>query len=440
MINTDRFSSDNGESTRHDLCTATYPARILMRCLNAPSLRRAAFALIAALTLLPFALAQSPTADAQRPAGVVKSVHGDAVTITTDAGREVRIVVKDTTRLVQATPGMSPQQLQQAPAAKLSDLQPGDRMVIRGTLAPDGQSVVATTALVMKKAAVAERQERERQDWQQRGVGGLVSVVDPAARTAAISVMSSAGKKNTLIKLRDNTVIRRYQADSVKFDDAQPSTLADLKPGDQLRARGERNADGSEFTAQEIVFGSFRNIAGRITAVDPANGTIVVADLATKKPATVKISSESQVKKLPATLAERLAARLKNTGDSATAAVPPSGGGRQLPGAAGGPPSGAPGGQRAGMGMGTDGGAGGQRGGSPDLQQMLSRAPDIQLSDLQKGEAVMLVATAGSAATSPKAITLLSGVETILTASPNGGGAAMLLSPWNFGGSAPDMP
>ena len=59
--------------------------------------------------------------------------------------------------------------------------------------------------------------------------------------------------------------------------------------------------------------------------------------------------------------------------------------------------------------------------------------------DEEKGEAVMLVATEGSMGAAPKAITLLSGVETILTASPNGSGAAMLLSPWNMPEGLPSM-
>ena len=67
---------------------------------------------------------------------------------------------------------------------------------------------------------------------------------------------------------------------------------------------------------------------------------------------------------------------------------------------------------------------------------MLSRLPAVTLADLHKGDAVMIVATEGSGTSSPTAITLLSGVEPILTVSPNSGRAATLLSPWNLGSSA----
>ena len=46
----------------------------------------------------------------------------------------------------------------------------------------------------------------------------------------------------------------------------------------------------------------------------------------------------------------------------------------------------------------------------------------------------MIVSTAGSESDLPAAVTLISGVEPIFTASPDSGRAAMLLSPWNIGG------
>ena len=66
---------------------------------------------------------------------------------------------------------------------------------------------------------------------------------------------------------------------------------------------------------------------------------------------------------------------------------------------------------------------------------MVSRLPAVTITDLQKEDAVMIVSTLGSGSSEVTAITLLGGVEPILTASPNGMGAAALLSGWNL--SAP---
>jgi len=90
------------------------------------------------------------------------------------------------------------------------------------------------------------------------------------------------------------------------------------------------------------------------------------------------------------------------------------------------------------------GGPGGGMGGGPgrsaggDLSQMLSRLPTETLGELKVGNAVMIVASE-SAPGSDKvtAITMLSGVEPILAATPSGT-PAMTLSPWSVGGGAPE--
>jgi hypothetical protein len=59
---------------------------------------------------------------------------------------------------------------------------------------------------------------------------------------------------------------------------------------------------------------------------------------------------------------------------------------------------------------------------------MLSRAPVIHFSDLQKGQAVMLVASSGDSQVT--AITLISGVEALLEAPAS----QNLLANWSMGG------
>jgi hypothetical protein len=68
---------------------------------------------------------------------------------------------------------------------------------------------------------------------------------------------------------------------------------------------------------------------------------------------------------------------------------------------------------------------------------MLNRMPVVKLTDLNKGDTVMIVATEGTASTDPTIITLLTGVDAILSASP-AGRAASILSPWNLGSSGMD--
>ena len=329
------------------------------------------------------------------------------------------IVIQPATRLVRTAPGQT--DLKTASPIQLSDVQVGDRLLAAGTLSDDGKSVSATTAVVMKKADVTAKQEQEREDWQKRGVGGVVKAIDAASGTITISTGTIGAYNTVAVHISKATIIRRYSPDSVKFDDAKPGNLDQIKAGDQLRARGTKGEDGKELAAEEIVSGAFRNVAGMVVATDGSNSTITVTDLVTKRPVTMRIAADSQMHKLPPMMAQRIAMRLKGIEPGALNAA---GNGSSPPGRSGGTQS---------SGTGSGGPGGPRPGGGADFQQMLNRMPALTLADLQKGDAVMIVATEGSAETPSSAIILLSGVEPILAAAPTQ--ASTILSPWNLSAS-----
>ncbi|HEX3154693.1 MAG TPA: hypothetical protein VHV32_08715, partial [Candidatus Angelobacter sp.] len=263
---------------------------------------------------------------------------------------------------------------------------------------------------------VAQKQQHDREDWQKRGTGGIVSAIDTAAGTFTVSVTPTL---SVLVKTTKDTSFLRYSPNSVKFADAQKGTIDQIKTGDQLRARGVRSADGKELTAEEVISGTFRNIAGTVSSIDTANNTITVKDILAKKSVVIKFNSDSQLRKLSPQMAQRLAFFLKAGPQSAQGGAH-AGGQTSASGTPGRPgPGGSPQGFRP--------------GGGPDFQQMLNRIPSITLADLQKEDAVMVVATQGTAGNGVTAVTLLGGVEPILTASPNGTSAAALFSGWNLG-------
>lgn len=364
----------------------------------------------------------SPAATS-KAVGEIKSLGSGSLILASDEGKTINVSLAEGVRVVRIPPGAT--DLKNATPITVGDLQVGDRVLVRGSADDTGKALTASAVIVMKQSDVAAKKQQEREDWQKRGMGGLVSAVDPAAGTVTISVTSFTGKKSVLIQTNKKTVVRRYSPDSVKFDDAKSSSLAEIHSGDQVRARGTKNTDGTELTAEEIVAGSFRNIAGTVTAVNSADNSLTVMDLLSKKPVTVKVSADSQLRKLPQMMAQRLAMRLKGQmpeGGPPTGGQPAGPGGRpegaSAQTAGGGPPQGA-----AGFG-------GGQRG-SGDLQQMLSRLPAVPLTDFQKGDAVILVSTEGDTAR-VTAITMVGGVEPILSAAP--GSQAMTLSPWSLSG------
>jgi hypothetical protein len=366
----------------------------------------------------------------------VKSASGKNITLDSEGGGEITIIVEDGARLLRIEPGQT--DLKTAAPLRLEDLQPGDRVLVRGTSGPDGKSLLAVSVIAMKKADIAEKRAHEREEWQKHGVGGLVSTVDPATGVIAVSVSALGANQSVNVHVAKDTILRRYAPGSVKFDDATPAPIDQIKVGDQLRARGARSGDGNELTADEVVSGSFRNISGTIGSIDPGTGTITVSDLATKKPVMVKINDTSQLRKLPAAMAQRIAARLKGTSPGGqptgpTAEASQGASPSASPAAAGERPTA---GQRQGgaAGSGQGGGqTGGAQGGAPDLQQAIGRMPAATLADLQKGDAVMIVATSGPEGANVVAITLLAGVEPILQASPSG--SQSILTPWSLSGA-----
>jgi len=360
------------------------------------------------------AMAQAPTAAAgQRQAGTVKSTNATGLILTTAAGQDVVVTIPDAAKVLLVAPGSK--DLKSATPGTLSDVTVGDKVLVVGDAS--GPGLTATRVILMKAGAIAATHQAEEVAWS-KGGGGIVKSVDAAVGTVVIA----SGLKTVTVMVTPQTVIRRYSGGSVRFADAKVSTIAEIQKGDQLRVRGTKSADGTTITADELVTGMFRNYSGLITAIDATAGTVTLKDLTTKKPVTVAVGANSDVRRIPPMLAERVAARMKGTSAAGTAGAAGTAHAGGTAGAAG----------TASAEPGPDGAARERSAGS-DLSQMLSRLPVETLAGLKVGDAVMIVATSpGSDTETPMAVTLLAGVDAILRASPSG--QTMTLSPWSLGG------
>jgi hypothetical protein len=361
-----------------------------------------------------FAQTTPPASSAKAPPilGTIKAITGESLTVATDAGTEAKVTLTSSTKLLRVPPGSK--DLSKAEAVSLSEFAQGDRVLVRLRCAGEPPICEAGTVIAMKKSDIAEKLSHEREEWQKHGIGGLVKSVDAVQGTITVGTMTAAGKKDVTVEIGKTTIIRRYAPGSVKFDNAKVSSLLEVVSGDQLRARGVRSADGSTFTADEIVTGAFRNIAGTISAVDAGSGTLTVTDLATNKVEVVKVSVDSQLRKLPPQMAQMIAMRLKEPAGSpaATNSTTPA--------------------------TGQGGGSGGQgRAGGGDLQQLLGRLTAAPLSDFQKGEAVWVVVAGGVKDTPVTAITILGGVEPLLQATTQEQ-ASSILTPWSLSNGGAD--
>lgn len=367
----------------------------------------AMLALIAAIALQPsFVHAQ---AAAQRFVGTVTAIAGNTLTIKTDAGDIHQVAVPDSAVIKQLAPGQK--DLNSAQDIKLSDLATGDRVLVKLDPNATGGTAQALQVVAMKQTDIAQQQQKQREDWQRNGADGLVKSADAATGVVVITKGVGPMVKTITVHITKDTKLLRYAPNSIRFADARPGPIDAIQAGDQFHVRGQKNEDGSEITAAEVVSGGFRNISGVVSSVDTGTSTLVVKDLVTKKNLTVHATSDAEMRRLPETMARMIAAAFKGNGQGGAAATaPPQGGFGQ-----------------AGNGTGAAGAGQGRRNGG-GMEQVLSRAPAVQLGDLKKGEAVMLVSTQGT--TDVTAIKLLVGVEPLLE-SPEA--SRNLLANWSMG-------
>jgi len=353
-------------------------------------------ALLSAATL---AVAQAPA----RFVGAITAISSSTITVKIDADGAHQVNVPATAVLKRIAPGQK--DLSTAETITFSDLAIGDRALVKLDPGAPAGTEEALQIIAVKQADLALKQQKDREDWQQRGVGGLVKSVDASSGVILLTSGAGATAKTITVNTTKATMLKRYAPDSVRFDAALPAPITAILAGDQLRARGTKNADGTQIAAEEVVSGSFRNVSGTILSADAASSTLLIKDLSTKKPVTVHITPDAQMRRLPEVMARILGARLKGGTSSGAASTQHS----------------------------APGSDGGSAKGSGDPQQMLNHAPVIQLGDLKKGEAVMLVSTAGTAEVT--AITLLAGVEPLLEAPA---ASQNLLSNWSMNSGAPD--
>jgi hypothetical protein len=352
-----------------------------------------------------------PSITATRVIGEVAEVDpsGQRMVIRTDAGSIITVLLDANTQYLRVPPGET--SLEKAVKITLADIGPGDKVYARGRVSQDGKTIPAQKLVIMSKADIQKKQERERAEWRRRGISGIIAALNPQTKQITIEARTREGKKPVIIETSDKVIFRRYAPDSVKFSDARPSSFAELKVGDQLRALGDRSTDGSHFVAEQIVSGSFRTVGGTVTAVNPETNEIKIAMLGSKQQLTVVVSKDSMLRRIPPQVAAFIAMRSMGMGP-----------GNQ-------PPQGSPARaqmQRRQTEFGQNGSAGTRPMESGDLQDMIERLPTLTLAEIKPGDVIAVSSTVGVDPSRLTAITLVTGVDAILSAIERAGSQRVL--------------
>ena len=372
---------------------------------------------VSVLSLSFVTFGQTPSASPTAPAivgviGEVKNLDAasNQIIVRADSGVLYTVNLSEKTKYRRSAPGAKT--LENATAITLAEVGSGDRVWAYGRVSEQQKTVPAQMLVVMSKADLAKKQEHDRAEWRRRGVSGIVASVNPSTQEITVSSRSLMGTPQAvIIPVTDKVMMRRYPPDTIpKYSDAKPSKFEEVKVGDQMRALGDKTADGTHLTAEEVVFGTFKIAGETVTAIDAATNQIKITELQTKKPLTIILKPESVIRRLP------------EGGGMFGGGMGPGG-----PGAANGAPAGAPAkGQSQGQGQaqqrpqgagpGGPQGAGPGRGGAGmNMADMLERLPTISINELKVGDTIIMSSLQGSDPTQLTAISLVAGIEPLLT-------------------------
>jgi hypothetical protein len=331
-----------------------------------------------------------------RVVGTVVAIDASAgrMDVKTDTGETVGVVLNERVSYLRIPPGE--ETLAKAAKATLADIKAGDRVYARGTLAADKKSMPARQVIIITQSDIGGQHEKVRQDWQQRGVAGVIATVDPQKQEITLQTRGRESAQPLIIATNQNTHFRRYPPDSVRFSDTKPSSIEGLKVGDQLRALGNKSADGTHLISEEVVSGSFLTIGGTVTAVDVAKGEIKINTFKDKSPVTISLSKDSSLRRIPLQMAAMFAQRSPSGGGSVAPAAPTQAQTASVtqPTAAATPAR--PASRNA------------------DLQEAFERLPLLSLAEIKPGEMIVVSSTKGADPTRVNAISVIAGLEAVL--------------------------
>lgn len=315
--------------------------------------------------------------------------------------------------------------------ASITDIGEKDKVLVTGAVSADKKTFTAKNVYLMSKSDISKKLAAEREAWRTRSISGRVTKIDFKTKEITVATRGMVGETDVVVSPKETAEFLRYAPDSAKYADAVASNLAEIKVGDQLRALGDKSADGLTFKAEKYLTGSFKTVAGKITAIDTAKNEITIEDSLNKKPTVIVVSSTTQLKQFPAEMAQNMARMMAMSSMGGMQPAPGGqgttfvmGGGQRPANPQGGQPN-TQGQPAANPNGGTPNGAGnpngqGQRpfvmnrGGSGNLDDLLERVPTITIAELKVGDTIGVSSTAGNVPNRYNAIKLVSGVEPFL--------------------------
>ena len=311
------------------------------------------------------------------------------IVIQTDAKLSVTVVFSDKTAFRRVAPGET--SLSNAETIKITDLKVGDRVLVPNWNSADEQAAVRQI-IVMARAAIEQTRTAEQEKRRARTLGGRITAINAEKKEITIQSRGRGNPETLIVDASGKAKLLRYAPDSLKLSDAVPGAFADLRIGDQIRVIGDRSSsDAARVTAEEIIFGSVARTVGTISEINAARGEVVIKNNQSGQTITVAIGKNTTLRRITpevaADLRERFERRARrqerNTAKTDGQTNQPQNRERRR-----------------------ERNADGQ---NNNRRQLFENLPAITVSDLKKGDAVLITGTNAASATQMTAVSIIAG-------------------------------
>jgi hypothetical protein len=148
-----------------------------------------------ALTAQTTAPTSDPAITSLSVTGIVTDLKPDTrqVIVKTASGNEVIVTLSDRTTFMRIPPGEKTKD--KFVPISASDFGAGDSVFARGRMTEDRKSMPALEFYVMSKTEIAEKRERERDEWRKRGIAGTVSGLNTTTNEISVDTRTPDGPK-----------------------------------------------------------------------------------------------------------------------------------------------------------------------------------------------------------------------------------------------------
>src|SRR5271165_3529234 len=167
------------------------------------------------LVCLAWGYAQTPASPAKSVVGEVASLDAAAkqIKLKADSGSSYTVILDEKTSYLRVPPGEK--DLKKAAKIAVSDIAPGDRLLAIGPVAEETKSVPAKAVIIMTKTDLAQKHERDRAEWQKRGISGVVAALNPETKEITVTLRGRE-TKTLVVDASASPGIRQYAPGSVK--------------------------------------------------------------------------------------------------------------------------------------------------------------------------------------------------------------------------------